>query len=236
MKGLLATILATLSLSLTAQTEEQQKEQHRADKFNQPQVHIYEPVSLRPNALYAVPVTSYRPVYFPGSGPAVTSSLEGSIGLSLGGPTAELPVTFGAYLTLGHRHRLYLHARSSPSNPYNHYPEISLYQVNQWQDKLAETFTHKTDIGLGITIQQNQTLNHLVGLNLSYLDMDLVYLDEDRILPYPLDQHYSIEGKTETKVSLMYGLNCTVTGRLEVGLHCLASRQPTMQVNLGLKL
>lgn len=222
------------SLSLTAQSEEQQKLQHRADKYNQQQVIVSEPLLVRPYAPYAVPV--YRRPYAQPSTFYGTSRLHGSLGLSLGLPTSGQPTTFGLYATLGQTNRLYLHARSSKSNPYNHYPNISLYEVNQWQDQLKEVFINRTDIGIGIAIKQLDRFYHILGINIYHLDRDLVYLDETLILPYPLDQYYSIDGDTKTSVNILYGLMYQPTSRLELSLQGLVIGHSVLQVSLGYNL
>lgn len=234
----LAIVLLALSISASAQTEEQQKQQKKAENSSS------QGVEVQPSLVYPRPVYPVYPVYptypyFTDYGRRYkaysSSTLSFSFGASIAVSTLITdPVSLGLYTTISNKYGLYLHARSSKSNPNRYYDNINRLEAEGWGDQYQGEFKQRQEIGIGYLLDKDQ-VKHIIGLNIQTIKSDLNYIDPTGILPYRGDLLYSIEREIRTKVNPMYGILHQATDtNLELGAQVTIQRNPLVQASVGL--
>lgn len=238
MRSLLAIIFLALSISVSAQTEEQQKQQKKAENSSSQGVEV-QPSFGYPRPVYPVYPTYPTYPYFTDYGRRYKAYSNSTLAFSFGASIAVStlitdPVSFGIYTTISNKYGLYLHARSSKSNPNKYYDNINRIEAEGWGDQYQGEFKQRQEIGIGYLLEQDQ-VKHIIGLNIQTIKSDLNYIDPTGILPYRGDNIYSIERETRTKVNPMYGiLHQAPNSNLELGAQVTIQRNPLVQASVGL--
>lgn len=235
MRSLFAIIFLALSISAIAQTEEQQKQQKKAENSSSQGVEV-QPSFGYPRPVYPVyPTYPYFSDYNRRYKAYSSSTLAFSFGASIAVSTLITdPVSFGIYTTISNRYGLYLHARSSKSNPNKYYDNINRIEAEGWGDQYQGEFKQRQDIGIGYLLEKDQ-VKHIIGLNIQTIKSDLNYIDPTGILPYRGDNLYSIEREIRTKVNPLYGIvHQAPNSNLELGAQITIQRNPLVQASVGL--
>ena len=238
MRSLFAIIFLALSISAIAQTEEQQKQQKKAENSSSQGVEV-QPSFGYPRPVYPVyptyPTYPYFSDYNRRYKAYSSSTLSFSVGASIAVSTLITdPVSFGLYTTISNKYGLYLHARSSKSNPNRYYDNINRLEAEQWGDQYQGEFKQRQEIGIGYLLEQDQ-VKHIIGLNIQTIKSDLNYIDPTGILPYRGDNIYSIERETRTKVNPLYGiLHPIPNSNAQLGAQVTIQRNPLVQASIGL--
>lgn len=235
MRWILIALSLALSISVNAQTEEQQKQQKKVENSRPNQLEV------QPSFGYPRPVYPVYPTYpyFSDYSRRYKSYQSTPIAVSIGAAVAVStqitdPTLFGLYMTLGKKNGLYLHARSSKSNPNKYYDNISRLEAEQWGDQYQGEFKQRQDIGIGYLLNRDQ-VNHIIGLNIQTTKSDLNYIDPTGILPYRGDNIYSIEREIRTRVNLLYGILHPIPNTNgQLGAQITIQRNPLIQASIGL--
>lgn len=235
MRWILIALSLALSISVNAQTEEQQKQQKKVENSRPNQLEV-QPSFGYPRPVYPVyPTYPYFSDYSRRYKSYQSTPIAVSIGASIAVSTQITdPTLFGLYMTLGKKNGLYLHARSSKSNPNKYYDNISRLEAEQWGDQYQGEFKQRQDIGIGYLLNRDQ-VNHIIGLNIQTTKSDLNYIDPTGILPYRGDNIYSIEREIRTRVNLLYGILHPIPNTNgQLGAQITIQRNPLIQASIGL--
>ena len=235
MRFIITAIILALSISVNAQTEEQQKQQKKVENSRP------DGIEVQPSFGYPRPIYPVYPTYpyFSDYGRRYKSYQSTPISVSVGASIAVStqitdPTLFGLYMTLGKNNGLYLHARTSKSNPNKYYDNISRLEAEQWGDQYQGEFKQRQDIGIGYLLNRDQ-VNHIIGLNIQTTKSDLNYIDPTGILPYRGDNIYSIEREIRTRVNLLYGILHPIPNTNgQLGAQITIQRNPVIQASIGL--
>lgn len=220
------------SLSLTAQSEEQQKQQKKAENSRS------QNLELRPSFFYPTQVyphhSGYRPVYerTSSSPSSFNYDLKYSIGLTSPALSSNsIPKPIGFYMTVINQSRgFYILARASKPNPNRYYNNITKQEANQWGDEYKGQYTQLQDLTIGILTTTNP-ISHLIAINTRSITTDQLYLDPTGILPYRDSRLYSIDRQIQVKIRPVYGIIASTNQhQVQLGIQTILDRQPTILV------
>lgn len=239
MRWILTALILALSISVNAQTEEQQKQQKKVENSKPNQLEVQPSFgyllgqSIR--SIRSYPTYPYFSDYSRRYKSYQSTPIAVSIGASIAVSTQITdPTLFGLYMTLGKKNGLYLHARTSKSNPNKYYDNINRLEAEQWGDQYQGEFKQKQDIGIGYLLNRDQ-IKHIIGLNIQTTKSDLNYIDPTGILPYRGDNIYSIEREIRTRVNLLYGILHPIPNtKGQLGAQITIQRNPLIQASIGL--
>ena len=232
MRSLFTVIFLALSISVFAQTEEQQKQQKKVENSRPQESGVQPSFAPRPYPIWPTYpyYTDYNRRYIARNNATPTLTISASVAVPF---LITDPTTLGIALTIQQNHGLYLHARQSKSNPYKYYDNISRLEAEQWGDQYQGLFNKHIDIGIGYLIDKS-TITHIIGLNIQTQTSDLNYQDQTGILPYRGDLIYSIERETRTYIKPMYGIQHPVPNTdMVLGAQTIIQRHPIVQANVG---
>lgn len=214
---ILSIILILTPLFLIGQTERDQKQNKRSERYSRP-VNTPSEVIIVPTPnynpyfnpyypnLYYNRYTPYNPYY---GIPTVTPRMFGKTVVSMGilstiGSDPSLP-TFGMYGTLGSENIFFkLSYEGSRVSEYEHYNNITLNDVYGWGDESRGKFQRYSSLFLGIGGKATPTIYPFLGANFYQMEEDLVFFDEFKILSG--DGEYSINGLDKNGLNVRGGI------------------------------
>lgn len=257
MQRLIIVLMLLLPALTTAQSEQEQKLQKRAERDqprttpSQPDQTIYVTPTYVPQnpfwfnrqrSIYSQP--RYRDWHYDdrseytGQSKQSAFDIQLSLGLSLDVSATDMPTVFGLYAALGSSNfQIYGGWGTSTQNPYPHYPNITLEDVTNWNDEFHSFQDEIRCIPLGARIKHTNNLYHIIGINLIDKQRNLVYRDELNILTAESDDNlYTIIGNQEQWTNLTIGQGIVIDQDIELSIQVHFPKQPSIQASIGVIL
>jgi hypothetical protein len=228
MKNILFLLCISFGISLSSQTERDQKIQKRVERDNPSSSTIRPPV-VTPSPYYGPGRFPYQPYYGPyrpwynnryyrnsfyyGSVPVVASRSRVArendpvFGFGLvSSIIADAPSTVGVRMLIGGKYvYLFGNYQFSKMNPHSHFDNITLVDVINWNDQYQESVTTNVSWDLGVGMRINKIVYPTVSIGNNKVREYLVYFDETGVLsPNGL---YSINGRDKQIFSLTTGVD-----------------------------
>jgi len=257
MQRLIIVLMLLLPALTSAQSEQEQKLQKRAER-NQPTTtpsQSDQPVYVTPTYVPQTQFWPYRPqpVYnrpryrdwyyddsseYTGKSQQSAFDIQLSLGFSLAVSVVDVPSVFGLYAALGSSNfQIYGGWGTSTQNPYPHYPNITLEDVISWNDEFHSFQDQVKSIPLGARIKHANNLYHIIGINIIDKQRNLVYRDELNILTIESDDNlYTIIGNQEQWTNLTIGQGIVIDQEVELNIQLHFPRQPSIQASIGITL